>query len=124
MSNRPVFLNLTQIRFPVTAYCIYSAPGKWCSVIFAMPIILYWLCLVTYSEASFAHMLVLSQIWWMKALFFLVLVAIIYHMVAGTRHLYHDFGHNHGLQAARCSAWATLLVSVVLVLLSAWRLFG
>jgi len=124
MSNRPVFLNLTQIRFPVTAIVSILHRVSGVALFFAMPIILYWLCLVTYSEASFAHMLVLNQIWWIKTLFFLVLVAIIYHMVAGTRHLYHDFGHNHGLQASRCSAWATMLISVVLVLLSAWRLFG
>ena len=124
MSKQPVFLNLTQIRFPVTAIVSILHRVSGVALFFAMPIILYWLCLVTYSQESFAHMQILSQILWIKTIFFLMLVALIYHMTAGTRHLYHDFSHNHGLQISRYSAWATLGVSVILVVLTTWRLFG
>ena len=123
MSYRPVFLNLLQIKLPVTALVSILHRVSGVAIFLAMPALLYWMCLVTHSEASFSFIDVLASVWWAKTIMFLILIALIYHVVAGTRHLIHDFSHIHGIKCMRHSAWLTLIVSAVIVVLTAWRMF-
>ena len=116
--SRPIFLNLFQIRFPVTA--IVSILHRITGVLafLALPFVLW-----TWQQS------LLSQASWNKLAFVLhnnilaklsasaLLIAVIYHVIAGVRHVIMDCHIGDSYCAARCSAWLTLGLTV---LLSAW----
>lgn len=121
--SRPVFLNLFQIKFPVTAIVSILHRISGVAVFFGMPFLIFWLYLVTSSETSFAHYEIYSQIIWVKIIYFLIVAGLSYHILAGVRHLYHDFSHDHSLVSTRISAWLTLLFAIIVVFLLLFRIF-
>ena len=121
--SRPVFLNLFQIKFPVTAIVSILHRISGVAVFFGMPFLIFWLYLVTGSEATFAHYEIYSQVILFKIIFFLINVSQSYHILAGVRHLYHDFSHDHSLTSTRISAWLTLFLAVVVTFFLIFRMF-
>ena len=109
--GRPIFLNLFQISLPVTA--LVSILHRISGVVMAlfMPYLAWLLTRIvqTTPEAPFAFFHSL-ELWFLA----LLGCTMMYHMLAGVRHLYHDYGFDHRLQSTRFTAVA------VLVLWSAW----
>jgi succinate dehydrogenase / fumarate reductase cytochrome b subunit len=113
--NRPVFLNLTQIRFPVTAIIsiLHRASGVF---IFIM---LPWLLLMLHaslaSASSYASLVPLSL--GHKFFLWLTLVAVGYHLIAGIRHMFMDLGFAESFSAGSKTAWVVLVLSAILAIL-------
>ena len=116
-NKRPVFLNLTQIHFPVTA--IVSILHRVAGVImfFSLPILLWlWQCSLA-SAQSFDKIQHLIHQPWVAVMIWLIGVAWIYHSLAGLRHLLMDCGFGKQLYQARRSAWFLFILFVVIGLL-------
>lgn len=117
--NRPVNLDLTKFHFPIMA--IISILHRLAGVLlfFAIP---YWLYLLSCSLASQASYAALQQhlatgFWWQLGLW-VSLAALSYHLVAGVRHLFMDFGFGEELRSAKACAWVTLVSAIILMVLA------
>lgn len=81
------------------------------------PIILYYLDLSLGSPHSFATLhTVLSSVT-AKLILWVVGAALIYHLLAGIRHLIMDAGYGEHLSSSRHSAIAVIIAAIILTLL-------
>jgi succinate dehydrogenase / fumarate reductase, cytochrome b subunit len=116
--QRPVNLNLFTIRFPIAA--IVSILHRISGVILFLliPIMLWGLSLSLASPDSFdsLHQFLTHPI--MKFIIWASMSALIYHLVAGIRHLLMDLQVGVELKSGRISATLTLLISVLLIVMA------
>lgn len=118
MQQRPVFLNLMQIKFPVTAICSIFHRISGVLLFLLLAPVLYVLQQSLASPSSFASLsahLHLTTSWLAFALW-VWLSAAAYHLLAGIRHMLMDLGFAEHLAAARVSAWLLLLLAGLLTL--------
>lgn len=121
MGRRPVNLDLTTIRFPITAWVSILHRISGFFIFFLIPLLLWMLQESLGSKEQFQLLqnkfrepIVLLILW-------LFLSAIGYHFVAGIRHLLIDVHLGESKEKARQSAWLTLFISLVFSgLLGCW----
>lgn len=116
--KRPVNLDLLTLKFPVVA--IVSGFHRLSGIVLflLLPFMMYWLGLSLKNEAAFTEIQQLSTHIGYKAIFWVLSSALIYHVLAGIRHLIMDMGYGEGLKAGRCSAWMVIVISTILIILS------
>ena len=120
-TNPPVFLDLTKIRFPVTAIISIFHRVTGVLLFLFIPFLLYLLGASIASQASFDHVQQLIHMPLMSILIWLILSATSYHLLAGVRHLLMDCGLWEHLKQAQVTAYVTLLLTLVcMVLLGVW----
>lgn len=114
--NRPVNLELTTIKFPITAIVsgLHRISGI---VLLGGVLVLMWMLDASLSsEESFESMANLLGHPIAQLVIWSILAALAYHLVAGIRHLIMDMNIGESLEAGRWSARAVLVVSVVLMI--------
>lgn len=121
--QRPIFLNLLQIRFPITAIVSILHRISGVVLFIAMPLLLLWMYCMIGSDHTFAMAQRLATIPWVVGCYYLVVLALSYHAIAGVRHLLHDVIGCHSLVGARRSAWATLVIAVVWAVMLGYRIW-
>jgi succinate dehydrogenase / fumarate reductase, cytochrome b subunit len=121
--TRPVFLNLFQIKFPVTAIVSILHRVSGVVLFLAIPVIYSLLYMSICSEASYANLAAFSGMWYAKLVYLLIIVAVLFHALAGIRHMHYDFSTNHNLAGAKKTAWAVILLTIVLAAMVACRIF-
>lgn len=118
MKQRPKNLNLFTIHFPIPA--IVSILHRISGVILFLfiPVLLWGLNLSLASQQDFddLHQLLMQP--WVKFIIWGSLAAFIYHFVAGIRHLLMDIHIGETLIAGRITAWATMIISLLLIVLT------
>lgn len=125
---RPVFRNigfgeLPNYRLPIpgVASIVHRVTGI--ALFVALLFLLAMLQMSLKSEAGFEAFR--SIIWgniFGKLVLISLLFALIYHMVAGFRHLIQDANQWLDLATARSTAFASFAISIVLTALVVWRL--
>lgn len=116
--QRPVNLQLTSIKFPSTA--IVSILHRISGVVLFLSIpILLWVFSCSLSSArSFHHL----QVWLahplMKFILWGILAMLIYHFVAGVRHLLMDYGFAEAKQSGKTSAVVAIVIAIVVILVA------
>ena len=119
--KRPVNLDLTTIKFPVTAIASITHRITGVAIFVAIPVLLWMLDRSLASPESFADLKQLMTSPLAKLVLLAILAAIFYHLVAGIRHLIMDAGMAETLEGGRRGAFATFVVTAVLILLAgAW----
>jgi succinate dehydrogenase / fumarate reductase cytochrome b subunit len=116
LSPRPVYLNLLQIRLPITAVVsiLHRISGAFLSITF--PLGVYGISYAISSEQQFVsiqnsiHSCYMTQI-----LLGIGFLAYIYHSLAGIRHLVMDCGIGLSLKSARFSAYALMATYMAFV---------
>ena len=115
--KHPVNLNLLSIKFPITAITSILHRLSGVFLFLLIPIILYiWSYSLT-SSLHFANVQAWLGSWGVKILLWLLLAALIYHLVAGIRHLIMDLGYGESKTSGPRGARAVLIVSVILFVL-------
>lgn len=115
-SQRPVNLDLRTIKLPITAYAsiLHRITGV---ILFVSLIIALFLLGKSLSSAEdFAIVKSWMSNFFVKFIVWGMLSALIYHSVAGTRHLIMDLGIGETLEKGRLGAKVVLIVSAVLIL--------
>lgn len=111
--KRPVNLDLTTIDFPMTAIASILHRISGVIIFLALPVIL---CLFERSLKSAEHF-ALVQHWLQqpvgKAMQMGLLLAVIYHTLAGLRHLIMDFGIGESFCAAKASAGILFILTIL-----------
>jgi succinate dehydrogenase / fumarate reductase cytochrome b subunit len=119
--KRPVNLDLSTIKFPVTAIASITHRVTGVAIFLALPILLWMLDRSLASPESFADLKELMTSPLVKLVVWAILAVLLYHLVAGIRHLIMDTGVGESLEGGRRGAKLTFIISAVLILLvGAW----
>ena len=107
MQERPVYLDLTKIRLPMSAFSSITHRLTGMYVFFiTLPLLLYVISKSTSSKASYQDLLASLNSFSFFSLFFYVSLSFFwYHILTGLRHLIMDFFHiGESLKGANYSA--------------------
>ncbi|MFT4520327.1 MAG: succinate dehydrogenase / fumarate reductase cytochrome b subunit [Halioglobus sp.] len=119
--KRPVNLDIGTMRLPITAWAsiTHRATGVF---IFAGVAVLLWILDESLaSPESFASLKSAFSSLWCKLLVWSVMAGLIYHSVAGVKHLIADFGFAESMAGGILATRIVIAVSAVLILLAgAW----
>ncbi|SDS03066.1 succinate dehydrogenase subunit C [Halopseudomonas xinjiangensis] len=120
-SKRPVNLDLRTIRLPVTAYSSIAHRISGVILFIAIAALLWMLDRSLSSESGFEQVGAILQHPLAKLTLWVILSALLYHLVAGIRHLLMDAGLGESLEGGILGAKVVLVLSAVLiVLLGVW----
>lgn len=113
-TNRPMNLELTSLKFPAMAIASILHRLSGLALFILLPYVLYWLQFSLSSKENYAIAANLKDAWFHKALFFIFLASLIYHLLAGIRHILMDMGLGEHLATARRSAIAVIAIAFIL----------
>lgn len=114
--HRPVFLNLLQIRLPVCALVSILHRVTGVAIVLFFPILIF----LMYKVFSLSRTAIWPPVYlWVMQVFELSVVwSFMYHVLAGIRHMFHDFTGVHTLKATVTSAYIVLCLWCIWILLT------
>ena len=119
--NRPMNLDLRTLHFPVMAITSIMHRVSGIIIFVCLPLMIYWLQLSLASNESYDHMLELLDKSYDKLILWGFLSALVYHFMAGIRHMIADFGYGETVAVAKKTAGLLLILTVITtVLLGVW----
>lgn len=116
INKRPHFLNLWQIRLPLTGVVSILHRISGVTIFLLLPFLLYLLELSLGSAEGFVRANMLVSHWSVRAMGLLLLWLFALHLFAGIRILLIDMEWVSGLAAARRSAVVVLLAAITVTL--------
>ena len=123
MPNRPKYLNLLQIRLPLPGLVSILHRISGAALFLALPLLLWWLQQSMTSSQSFAAIKATFSNWCVKLVIIGLIWGYLHHLCAGFRHLLLDLDIGTELAAARLSSTLVLVISIVLTIIAAVRLW-
>ena len=121
MKKPPVNLNLLKMRFPVTAWVSILHRLSGIFIFLLIPALLYMLQESLSSEARFMLLQKnLDQPIWRVGIW-LLFAAVVYHSLAGIRHLLMDLHVGGSKQQARFSAFLVLFLALIIMVWGMYR---
>ena len=121
--TRPVNLDLTTVKFPLPAITSILHRISGVGLFFGIGVMLYFLQLSLESEAGFERVLELFRATPVKLTIWLILAGLLYHLIAGVKHLLMDWGLGESREGALRGAQVTLVLAVVAAVLSWWLIW-
>lgn len=116
--ERPVYLSLTQFRFPVTAIASITHRITGMILFLGVGYLIWLLDVALASPAGFAQAAAALEAPFAKFVLWGVLVMLGYHLLAGVKHLVMDFHVGDSFEAASASAYAVFGLTALLAVLS------
>ncbi len=114
--QRPVNLNLLTIKFPIPAIVSILHRLSGVLVFLLIPFLLWMLHASLSSVEQFDALQDLLQGNVARFILWVTLSALLFHLVAGIRHLLMDVGLGESLRAGQMSAWFVVIFSAFLSL--------
>lgn len=112
-TDRPVNLNLFTISLPLVGIVSFIHRVTGMALFVGVAFGLYALDLALSSAAGFDQAAALMQEPLAKFIFLALIFVLVFHIVAGVKHLFMDFHIGDSLEAARINAWVVIIVTVV-----------
>ena len=116
--TRPVNLDLTTVKFPLPAITSILHRISGVSLFFSIGVMLYLMQLSLESEAGFEQVLELLRATPVKLMVWLILAGLLYHLIAGIKHLLMDWGLGESREGALRGAQVTLILALAAAVLS------
>lgn len=116
-TKRPINLALTTIRFPSTAIASILHRVSGFAVFLLVPFLLWMLHASLYSQQSFENLKDILAYPVMTLLLWALLAGLIYHFLAGIRHLLMDAHIGETVSGAKKSAYLVIIGSIVLFII-------
>lgn len=123
-NQRPKFLNLLQIRLPVTAVASILHRVSGAILFLVLPVIIYGLGLSLQGVEGFKQVQQVITLPVCQFLISLVVTLLFYHLLAGMRFLLLDLDVGYNLPIARWSARLVIILSMVLFVLLNSKVFA
>ncbi|WP_313515346.1 succinate dehydrogenase, cytochrome b556 subunit [Pseudomonas sp.] len=117
-SQRPVNLDLRTIKLPITAYTSILHRISGVILFVGLAVMLFMLDKSLSSEEGFADVKMYLTSPLAKFVIWGLLSALLYHLVAGVRHLVMDTGVGETLEGGKKGSKIVIAVSVVLIVLA------
>ena len=114
--NRPSNLNLLTIKWPLPAYTSILHRVSGVVIFLGLGGLLYMLQLSLASEQGFEEAQSLMSGALVKFAVWAMLSALLYHLIAGVKHLLMDLGVGETLEGGRTGAMATLVCGTVAII--------
>lgn len=111
--NRPVNLDLRTMHFPPMAIVSILHRLSGIALFLLLPILLCFLDASLESLDRFSQVTLFFQTVLGKALLWVSIMATLFHLIAGIRHLLMDFGIGETIESGRLAAWTVLGLTVV-----------
>jgi succinate dehydrogenase / fumarate reductase cytochrome b subunit len=122
--KRPRNLDLTTIAFPITAIISILHRVSGVAIFLSLPFLLSWLSQSLQSPFDFYHLQAnFHDFFCMKLIAFFILAAVVFHVIAGFRHLLMDMGIGETLVGGLWSARCVLIVSTLIIVLMGYWLW-
>lgn len=119
--ERPVYISLTQFRFPVTAIASITHRITGMGLFLGIGYLLWLLGLALESPAGFSQAVLALEAPFAKLVLWGVLAMLIYHILAGIKHMIMDFHIGDSFEAASAASYGVFVLTVVLTLVAgAW----
>jgi len=114
--SRPKNLNLLTIHFPLPAIIsiLHRITGVF--LLLLIPLALWGLD-VSLTESGFTALSAWFASFYIKALWWILLIPFCFHLIAGVRHLLADIHVGDTLPAGKWSAWLVLVIAALVILL-------
>lgn len=116
--TRPKNLNLFAIKWPLAAITSIAHRISGVIVLIGVALLLYLLQLSLESEAGFNQVLELLANPLVKFITWAVVAGLLYHLIAGVKHLLMDFGIGETRQGSLRGAQLTILFAVIAIAVS------
>lgn len=114
---RPVNLNLLTIKQPITAVLSILHRITGILLFLALPLLLWSLSTALSDETGFNTVASYLADPLGKLIALTIWLVVVFHLIAGVRHIVMDMGYGESLKAARLSALIVMLLTGVLVVL-------
>ena len=111
--RRPIFLNLLQIRWPIGAIASIGHRISGVILALALPFLVAAFERSLNSELAYHQMLLVLRSPLGTGATLILCLALVYHVMAGVRHLLMDMDIGSSLPVARKTAWAVLAIGVI-----------
>ena len=118
-SKRPVNLDLGKFHFPLPAITSILHRVSGIIIFVGVAFMLYGLQLSLSGEEGFSQVSELLNSFLAKLIIWGILSALLYHLVAGIKHLLMDMGIGETLEGSKFAARVTFLFSAILAFLAA-----
>ena len=122
---RPVYMNLFQIRLPISAISSITHRLAGIYIFFiSLPLFLFLLYFTTksYNDFMFIHQAFNNSIFFSTFVSFSFLV-FAYHILTGVRHLLQDLHIGESLSASRVSSYIVFILWFLLTLFVIWMFY-
>ena len=117
-TERPVFLNLLQIRLPLGGVLSIIHRVSGVLLVLAIPALIYFLQLLNGGEESFAQAQALLHTITGRIILTLIVWLLIQHSMSGVRHLLMDLDFSYNKHIARKTALVAFSFSFMLILVT------
>jgi len=121
--KRPINLDLRTIKFPITAIASILHRISGFILFFLIPLSLWVLQRSLHSSDGFMTVNECLQNPILKFILWLFIAALIYHLLAGIRHLFMDVGVGETLTGARRTVMGVFILAIILIILAGWWLW-
>lgn len=116
--NRPVNLDISSIRLPITAWASITHRASGVFIFAGMAVLMWALDASLKSPESFAALQQDLASPMVKFVLWAVLSGLIYHSIAGIKHLIMDLGVGESMEGGILGAKVVIVTSAVLILLA------
>ena len=116
--TRPKNLDLFAIKWPLAALTSITHRISGVFIFIGVALLLYLLELSLQSEAGFAEVLDLLSNPMVKLVVWAIVAGLLYHLIAGTKHLLMDFGIGETKQGSLRGAQLTIVLGVIAIAVS------
>lgn len=124
IDKRPININPLSIRLPVAALVSISHRISGVIVFLLIPILLYILEQSLQSAETYAQISDIFSAQWLKFSLWVLLAGIIFHLLAGIRHLIMDMHIGDSLRGGRIGAILVFAISAMLIVAAATWVWG
>ena len=119
--QRPVNLDLSTLKFPPMAIASILHRISGMALFLLLPIMMFFLNCSLQSQESFDALQIQLTNPYCKGVLWMFSAALIYHILAGFRHVFMDMGFGEQLVSARRSAITVIALAILLTLcLGVW----
>jgi succinate dehydrogenase / fumarate reductase cytochrome b subunit len=113
-TDRPVNLNMFTITLPLVGVLSFIHRVTGMALFVGVAFGLYALDLALSSQAGFAEATALLAEPLARFIFLGLIFSLVYHIVAGVKHIFMDFHIGDSLEAARVNAYVVIVATVVI----------
>jgi len=113
--NRPVNLDMTTIRLPLPAVVSILTRASGVFIFAGMAVMIWLLDMSLASEAEFMRAQELMSSPLAKLVVWAIVSGVIYHALAGIKHLVADFGYGETLEGGILGARLVVVLSALLI---------
>lgn len=119
--KRPVNLDLSRLKFPPMAIASILHRISGMAIFLLLPVMLCFLGQSLHSEEAFFQVKTMLGSPYLKGMVWVFSAALIYHVLAGIRHMIMDLGFGESLEVGKRSAIFVIVFSAILaIFLGIW----